>query len=176
MATGLHVDVQEKAYEELIDVLDGDLTQTITAEHLNRLKYLEACIKETTRLFSNPGFGRRVEREVQLGAYRIPAGSQVIVDTLNMHRRADVYEQPNMFRPERFLQKVLPANSFLTFSTGPRNCVGQKFAMLLLKSVLANLLRSVHIRSLVPRDRLQVHLSFVTHPDTALRTRFTRRE
>jgi cytochrome P450 len=171
----LHDDAQEKAYEELVDALNGDLTQPITVEHLNRLKFLEACIKETTRVFSNPAYGRRLDQDEQLGPYRLPAGSAVIVDTLNMHRRSDLYEQADAFRPERFLQKVLAPNTFLTFSSGPRNCVGQKFALLLLKSVLANLIRSVHFRSLVPRHRLQVHLSFVTHSDSALRTRFTRR-
>ena len=155
----------------MLDVLNGDLNQSLTADHLNRLKFLEACIKESSRIFSNLGFGRRLDRDEQLGPYLLPAGSEVIVDTFNMHRRSDLYEEPNAFKPERFLQKVMPANTFLTFSTGARNCLGQKFALLLLKSVLANVLRSLHIQSLVPRDRLQVHLGFVTHPDTPLRTR-----
>jgi cytochrome P450 family 4 len=68
-----------------------------------------------------------------------------------MHHNPDVFEDPEAFRPERFL----PENgfqrhrySFIPFSSGPRNCIGQKFAMLEIKVVLSTLMR--HFRFTCP--------------------------
>ena len=79
-----------------------------------------------------------------LGGYTIPAGTSVGLLFYGMHHNPRVYPDPDHFKPERFL----PENSagrhpyaFVPFSAGPRNCIGQKYGMLEVKVVLANLLR-----------------------------------
>ena len=78
------------------------------------------------------------------GGYEIPAGVSVALLIYGMHHNPSVYPEPETFKPERFL----PENSkgrhpfaFIPFSAGPRNCIGQKYALLEIKIVMANLLR-----------------------------------
>lgn len=63
-----------------------------------------------------------------------------------MCRNPDVFEDPNTFRPERFeattTNETQNPFSYIPFSAGPRNCIGQKFAVLEIKSILSKLLRN----------------------------------
>ena len=78
------------------------------------------------------------------GGYEIPAGVSVALLIYGMHHNPSVFPEPETFKPERFS----PENSkgrhpfaFIPFSAGPRNCIGQKYALLEIKIVMANLLR-----------------------------------
>ncbi|XP_046640779.1 cytochrome P450 4c3-like isoform X1 [Daphnia pulicaria] len=139
-----HPDQQKLVTEEL-DLVFGDSDRPVTAQDLTQLKYLECCIKESLRLYpSLPVIARRLTEDVQAEGYTLPKGLTVILNIFSAHRNPEVYPDPHVFKPERFL----PENSigrhpyaYVPFSAGVRNCIGSKYAMLEVKVSLANLLR-----------------------------------
>jgi len=111
------------------------------------MNYLECCIKETLRLYpSVPAVMRCLTDDIQIGDYLIPAGTSVALMLYGMHRSPQVFEDPDEFKPERFFRENRHQNpfSYLPFSAGVRNCIGQKYGMLELKVVLSTLIRHFH--------------------------------
>ncbi|XP_052737852.1 probable cytochrome P450 4p3 [Bicyclus anynana] len=77
-----------------------------------------------------------------LGKYQIPAGTQYAILIYDLHRLGEQFVEPLKFRPERFqMEPTWHPYAYLPFSAGPRNCMGQKFAMMELKLTLSALLR-----------------------------------
>jgi cytochrome P450 len=114
-------------------------------------EYVDAVIKETLRL--RPPLwhlGRRLSADTQIKGYTIPAGTLVIVPMLTMHRRADLYPAPEMFRPERYIEGKPPSYGWLPFGGGVRRCIGASFAPLEMRLVLRELLRRF---TFVPAER-----------------------
>ncbi|PZC83858.1 hypothetical protein B5X24_HaOG200058 [Helicoverpa armigera] len=137
-------DVQEKVYEELQEVF-GDSDRAATFEDLPRLKYLDAVIRETLRLYPPvPVITRKIVEEVTLpSGIKIVPGSGIIVNIWALHRNPRYWGcDAEQFRPERFLDAppTHPA-AFMPFSHGPRNCVGYQYAMTSMKTVVSSLLR-----------------------------------
>lgn len=135
----LHPEEQQRAYEEAMSMV-GREKET--------MKYLEAVIKETLRLYpSVPMYGRCLQEDFEIRGMKIPKGTGVSVFTYMCQRSEKWFPEPDKFDPERFLdaEKDLHPYAFVAFSAGPRNCIGQKFAMLELKCSLANILRNFEI-------------------------------
>jgi len=79
----------------------------------------------------------------------IPAGTNIGISPLYLGRREELFSEPNSFKPERFdvvttAEKLNPY-AYIPFSAGPRNCIGQKFAMLEIKAIVANVLRHYEV-------------------------------
>ncbi|XP_046642004.1 cytochrome P450 4C1-like [Daphnia pulicaria] len=142
MAT--NTDCQDKVRTELDDLF-GDSERDCSEEDIPNLKYLECCIKETLRLYpSVPLFDRTILEDVQIGKYLIPAGCTVACPTFATHRNPKTFPDPLVFNPERFFPDEAVGRhpyAYIPFSAGPRNCIGQRFAMLETKVVLSTLLR-----------------------------------
>jgi cytochrome P450 len=106
-----------------------------------RLPWALQVIKEAMRL--RPPvymFGRLSERELTIGGYRIARGQMVIMNVVGLHRRPDVYPEPERFDPARFdpeREKALPRQAFIPFGGGPRICIGNHFALMEAQLVLA---------------------------------------
>ncbi|XP_022231350.2 LOW QUALITY PROTEIN: probable cytochrome P450 4s3 [Drosophila obscura] len=131
-----HSEVQQRAYEEAHD-LEGREKES--------MPYLEAIIKETLRLYpSVPFFSRKVLEDMQVGKHTVPKGASVNCLIYMLHRDPSNFPDPERFDPDRFYlnEKQMHPFAFAAFSAGPRNCIGQKFAMLELKCSLSSLLRS----------------------------------
>lgn len=134
-----HPAEQQKAYEEAV-AMQGQEKET--------MKYLEAVIKETLRLYpSVPFYSRMMTEDVPIGDMKVPKGTSIAVLAYVVHRDEKHFPEPEAFKPDRFLldEKNMHPYSFVAFSAGPRNCIGQKFAMLELKCSLANILRNFEI-------------------------------
>ncbi|XP_065091254.1 cytochrome P450 4d1-like [Ochlerotatus camptorhynchus] len=148
-----HPAIQQKVYEEIICIVGKDPRERIELSHLHELSYLEMVIKETLRLFpSVPLIGRRCVEEVTIEGKTIPAGANIIVGIYYMGRDPNYFEKPLEFIPERFegeksVEKFNPYK-YIPFSAGPRNCIGQKFALNEMKSVISKLLR--HYEFILP--------------------------
>ena len=118
---------------------------------LPALPYTLAILKETMRLYP-PVYmmGRRCVREVILtgegGArYLVKKDSNVLVNVLGIHRRPELYPDPDRFEPERFLndaERSLPRCAYVPFGDGPRVCIGSHFALMEGHIILAALLSS----------------------------------
>lgn len=92
--------------------------------------YVLATIHETMRSRPViPVIGRRVKRAWDLGDYRVPADSAVLISILLVHHREDVYPDPFAFRPERFVGRKPGTYSWIPFGGGTRRCLGAALAM-----------------------------------------------
>ncbi|XP_055711743.1 cytochrome P450 4d1-like isoform X1 [Phlebotomus papatasi] len=145
----LYPDVQKKILEEIKDVFGND-TRVPTISDLSNLQYLDLVLKETMRLFPPvPIIGRQSEVEAKLNDVTIPAGSGIAIGTYFMGRDPDLFPDPETFKPERFNveRSVETQNpySYVPFSAGPRNCIGQKFAILEMKSIAVKIVRNFEL-------------------------------
>ncbi|XP_068211245.1 cytochrome P450 4C1-like [Palaemon carinicauda] len=166
---GLHPEIQAKVHEELDSVFE-DPDRPVTPEDIRELKYLENCIKESLRIFpSVPFFGREMKEEMVIGDFQIPANTPVTIMTYRLHRDPKYFRNPEIFDPDRFL----PENSknrhpfaYIPFSAGPRNCIGQKFAMMEEKIILSHILRKFRVESQETREQVQVLGELILRPET----------
>jgi cytochrome P450 len=142
-----HDDVLKACQEEVDRVLPNGIEPT--NEHLSELVICEAIINETLRLYpSAPIFVRNCIREHTIGTerqLRIPVGASVTVNSYTLHRRGDLWPRPLEFDYTRWMRdsktglkpKLAHPFAYLPFATGPRNCIGQNFALIEAKILLA---------------------------------------
>ncbi|KAL3278891.1 hypothetical protein HHI36_016410 [Cryptolaemus montrouzieri] len=121
---------QDKLYEEIISVF-GDDDREPTHTDLQEMKYMERCIKESLRLYpSVPIVARMMDEDMTTRqGYFIPKGCVVAGMIYDMHRRADLYPEPDKFDPDRFLLENMSERhpfAYIPFSAGPRNCIGNE--------------------------------------------------
>nr|CAH0113238.1 unnamed protein product [Daphnia galeata] len=169
---GSHPEVQELVNEEL-DRVFGDSDRPVTMTDLNELKYLECCIKEALRLYpSVPIISRSCQEDFIIGGDEIPAGTSVSICPYFLHRDPKYFPDPEHFRPERFQaensEKRHPY-SYVPFSAGPRNCIGQRFALLEEKSILSAIFRNFHVRSLDKREEIILLAELILRPRDGIR-------
>ncbi|XP_065361588.1 cytochrome P450 4d1-like [Calliphora vicina] len=148
---------QQKCFEEIIKVFGKDKTKPVSYKGLNNLHYVELCIKETLRMYpSVPLIGRKVTEDCHINGKILPAGTNISISIFHLGRQEDLFPEPNTFKPERFemiyTTDKRSAYAYIPFSAGPRNCIGQKFAMLEIKTVLANVLRHYELEYAGKKD------------------------
>lgn len=115
--------------------------------------YLDAVVKESLRLRPViPGVGRVVRQEpFRLNGYVIPEGFEINPSIRVVHRRADLYPEPAVFRPERFLGPDAPDTyTWVPFGGGVRRCLGASFAQMEMRIVAARVLERTHLRPATP--------------------------
>ena len=118
--------------------------------------YLEAAIRESLRIRPILHFAmRRTTRPIALGGYDIPQGATVGASAYLMHRRSDVYSDPDTFRPERFLEGEGGTYTFLPFGGGVRRCLGAAFALYEMQVVARTVLDRVELSVPDPRSERQ---------------------
>ncbi|KAK9505906.1 hypothetical protein O3M35_009873 [Rhynocoris fuscipes] len=148
---GKHADIQEKVYEEMYEIF-GDSDRAATTKDVNEMHYLEMVIKETLRMYpSVPYITRHLTQDLILKDNTVlPAVLNIGIVPYLLHRDPKFYPNPEVFDPERFTIencKNRHPYAYIPFSAGPRNCIGQKFAMMELKVVLSTIIRFAKIQS-----------------------------
>jgi len=140
-------EVQQMLHQELDHVIGPDRLPEL--EDKKNLPYLEATITETLRLSSLVPLSvpHKTTVDTTLQGYTIPKGTTVLANLWSLHHDPEIWDDPDAFRPERFLDDegnfVPPkADRFLPFSAGRRVCLGESLARLELFLVLARLLHS----------------------------------
>lgn len=150
----LHENIQDQCFEELQDLFANNMELTVF--NYNQLVYLECVIKESLRLFPPvPFLGRVCTEESAINGLIMPKNTQINVHVYDIMRDPRYFSNPSKFQPERFLQEnTLDRHpfSFIPFSAGQRNCIGQKFAILEIKVLLVSILRNF---KLLPVTRLE---------------------
>lgn len=119
--------------QQEVDHFLGDRMPTI--EDMKKLKYTTRVINETLRLYPQPPvlIRRSLEEDI-LGKYRISKGEDIFISVWNLHRSPALWEDPEVFRPERWPvngpdpTEVTENFKYLPFGGGPRKCVGDMFA------------------------------------------------
>ncbi|XP_053602912.1 uncharacterized protein LOC128670917 [Plodia interpunctella] len=145
-----HPDVQDKVYQEIEEVI-GNTERSIESNDLPKLKYLEAVVKESLRLYPPvPVVVRKVDKNITLpSGIILTKGVCALIHIWAIHRNPKYWGlDANQFKPDRFLEGPLSQPlAFMPFSSGPRMCLGYQFAMMSIKTVMAHLLRRYRILS-----------------------------
>ncbi|KAM9309981.1 cytochrome P450 4B1-like [Pholidichthys leucotaenia] len=152
---------QKICRKEIIAALgDKDIMEW---EDLSKIPYITMCIKESLHLYPPiPGMSRTITKSITFPDGRtLPPWSRIATDVYGLHRNKTVWENPDVFEPLRFLPENVakrPPCTFVPFSAGPRNCIGQNFAMNEMKVVIALALKRyqliedpTHKPKLIPR-------------------------
>lgn len=163
-------DLMERARAEVLEVTGGARP---TAEDLPRLELVGAVINEALRLYP-PGSvsARYVVKDLEFGGRRIRPGTTLIYSPYATHRSPEVFTDPLVFRPERWLEGRKPGQGeFVPFGGGQRRCLGSTMAMTELTVMLARLLargsfalepqrvRATGMSSMRPRDGVMITLA-----------------
>ncbi|XP_061379641.1 cytochrome P450 4C1-like [Danaus plexippus] len=162
-------EVQERLFEECQRVGPEP-----SVSELNDMKYLEAVVKEILRLYpSVPFIGREITEDFMLDDIKVKKGCEVVVHIYDVHRRPDLYPDPEAFKPERFLdEEKRHPYSYVPFSAGPRNCIGQKFAKLQMKVVISEIVRNFKLSPLVAGARPDLKVDLVLRPAETIYVKF----
>ncbi|KAG5876290.1 hypothetical protein JTB14_032517 [Gonioctena quinquepunctata] len=154
-----HKEWQDSIYEEVTQILSHS-TEHPNMNDLNEMKILERFIKESLRLYpSVPLIARTLGEDTEINGFVLPKGVPVHIHIYDIHRNPKYWPKPDEFDPDRFL----PSNcvnrhpfAYVPFSAGPRNCIGQKFAMLEMKAVLCGILRNFILEAVDTPDNIQL--------------------
>ncbi|CAG7719366.1 unnamed protein product [Allacma fusca] len=153
---------------------------------LYRDRYCSVCghtVKEewkALRLYPIvPLFGRAVLHDFKLDEDSIiPKGAIVAFNTYSANRDPDNFPGPEEYRPERFsLENTLNRHpyAYIPFSAGSRNCIGQKFAMGEMKTILVNIFRNFQVQSLDTPDKVKAVAELILRGKNGIRTKFSPR-
>lgn len=140
-----HPDIQEKAQLELDALVQDRDNDNLTWDDIGQLSYLTMCVKESLRLHPPvPFVGRELESPLQVNGVTLLPGTLVDVVIYAVHHNELVWGEDHMeYKPERFEPdkvKNMDSYAFIPFSAGPRNCIGQLFALHEVKVVVAKIL------------------------------------
>jgi len=128
--------------------------------------YLDAVVKETLRL--RPVIAlvlRRLTEPMEIGGRLLPSGVTLAPCIYLLHRRADVYDEPRAFRPERFLEKPPGTYTWIPFGGGVRRCLGASFAQFEMKVVLRELVARLDIRAARAEPERRIRRAIVFAPE-----------
>lgn len=171
---GLHPEMQDKIIEELNKELPQFGSNRLTVSDLSKLNYLECCIKETLRLYpAVPIIARHLTTPINILGCDLPTGTTVLVNTYSLHRDAKYFPEPNAFIPERFSHDSSKPDrhpfSYIPFSAGLRNCIGQKLAMMTVKIIIATILKEFRVKAIVPEEELKLVAEVVLINENGIR-------
>lgn len=160
IATNPHV--QQKLYEEIVETDQQLCGGRITYDALQKMKYLDQVICETLRMWPPDTVNDRVCTKDYVFddgdklKFQVERGAVFVFPIYSIHRHPEYFPQPNKFDPERFSdenkQNIRP-ETYLPFGIGPRNCIGSRFALMEIKTILYHLLLNF---TLEPNDKTQI--------------------
>lgn len=159
--------------------LDGVLGGRVpTAEDLGDLQRTERVVKEAMRLYPPAwAIGRRSLTGDVLGGYAVPGGTDVLISAYVTHRHPELWEDPEGFDPDRFLPERSADRhrfAYLPFGGGPRQCIGNGFAMMEATLVLATVAQRYRL-ALVPGSEVALEPTVTLRPRHGLPMRLERR-
>jgi cytochrome P450 len=159
-----HPEVAAQLHAEIDSVL-GDRLPTYA--DLARLPWTDMIIKEAMRLYP-PAWGvtREVIAPVSIHNYPLRQGVTVFINIIGIHHDERFYENPNEFIPERFSpdnEKNIPKYAYLPFGAGPRVCIGNSFAMMEARLLLATIAQKFTL-SLAPEQVVVPERVFTLRP------------
>lgn len=173
MMLAQHPDVLKTAREEQAALPED--ARTFTLENLKKMPYLDAVIHESMRCVPPIGGMFRVTtQDVEFGGYRIPKGWVIALNPGRTHRDESIWGNPDQFDPSRWVNgEKRPAFSHIAFGGGPHLCLGQNFALVEMKLILAQLLRGYQWE-LTPDQDLTFRTFPFPLPKSGVKVRFSK--
>lgn len=150
------------------------------SEKIQKMELLDSFIKETFRLYPPAsGVGRNLEEDTIIDGQTFYKGTNITISIYGLHRNEEYWENPLEFNPYRFMRdkyKERNPYSYIPFSAGPRNCIGQKFALLEVKICLYYILRSFCVTSVQAEEDLEICTDLITYSGNGILIKFEQRE
>uniref|UniRef100_A0A1S4JTL0 Uncharacterized protein n=1 Tax=Culex quinquefasciatus TaxID=7176 RepID=A0A1S4JTL0_CULQU len=159
--------LQEKLLTEIKSILPSDQTP-ITPEALKHLTFLDMFFKECLRVAPlGPIISRKNLAPIKLDGNRFPPGTMFLVNFCGLHQREDIWGpaadqfDPERFQPER--ARLRHPYSYLPFSTGSRNCIGWRYAMINTKVMLIHIVRNFRLSTTIKYEELRFAMGITLH-------------
>lgn len=169
-------EAEAKLHAELDTVLAGRLP---ALEDVPALRYTEMVLSESMRLYPPAwAMGRQSTAIVELGPYRLPAGTYFFFSQYIMQRTAEYFPDPLRFDPERFTAEAKAARpkfAYFPFGGGSRQCIGESFAWMEAILLTATIAQQWRLR-LVPGQKIAVQPKITLRPKYPIRMLPERRE
>lgn len=162
--------IKAKLREEL-DALPNE-----TPAEVAEASYLKATIQETLRV--NPIVTetlRKLKEPLELGEYQLPAGMGLALATVLAHYNAQTFPEPDLFRPERFIEQSFSPFQYMPFGGGHRRCIGAAFASYEMAMVLGVFVRRFDFQLLDPRPVVPKRRSVTMGPSSPVPVKIVRR-
>jgi cytochrome P450 len=162
-----HSEAERKFHAELAEVLGG---RAPTVADLPKLKYTEMIAKEAMRLYP-PAYavGREAIEETEIGGFKVPKGTQLFAFQWVTHRDPRYFDEPDAFRPERWTNgDPAPKFAYFPFGGGPRQCIGNYFAMMEVVLLLATIGQRFRFK-LDPEHKVEVLPVLSLRPKTGIK-------
>ncbi|KAI4889690.1 hypothetical protein NFI96_028998 [Prochilodus magdalenae] len=165
----------KKLQEEISETFPNEAP--VQYEELMGMDYLDAALNESMRLYPVAARLERVcKKTVEINGVTIPKGTVVMIPTFPLHRDPEYWPDPETFKPERFTKENkdrIDPYMFMPFGSGPRNCIGMRFALVTMKLAIVHILRrfdvSVCDETKVP---LELGLSAFLSPKDPIKLKF----
>lgn len=143
----INPDIQEKLFEELSDFDEED--ESVIACQVNRLTFLDQCVKENLRIYPSTALmSRKISEAIEINGHLVPAGTLTATSIYAVHHDETIYPDPYRFDPSRFepdnLAKI-PSGAYIPFGAGPRRCIGERLALLQSKIIFSSIVKKFHI-------------------------------
>jgi cytochrome P450 len=174
MLLSKHPEVARRLRAELSQELGG---RTPSLSDLSKLPYARMVAEESMRLYPPAwSMGRRTIEADEIAGYPIPARSLVLMSPYMTHRNPRCWDNPEGFDPERFSDErveAMPRFAYFPFGGGPRQCIGNGFAMMELHLLLATLAQHYRL-DLLPNANVEMDPSITLRPKGGLPMRLTK--
>ena len=162
-------DVQNKVRKEVNFLwTNPSEVSSVTAEKIEQMQYLNAVIDESMRLYP-PVYAtyRDVKEETVLGGYQLKKDTLLILSMYVTHRHPDLWENPDKFDPERFINQKIKGFSFYPYGGGKRICLGMHLAKMEITTILALLVANLNFE-LEPGYKIKEEVYVVLRPKDGL--------
>ncbi|XP_025262283.1 cytochrome P450 4C1-like isoform X2 [Camponotus floridanus] len=170
-----HKDIQERVRAE-VDTVMQENGGKLNTKSLQNLSYLDRCLKEALRLYPSVSWIlRKTGDAVKLQSYIVPAGTTIGLHIYAVHRDPNFWPNPDVFDPDRFLPERIKNRhpySYIPFSAGPRNCIGQRLGLLMMKAMIAPLIYNFYLEPVEYLKNIRLLLDLVMHPAHPVHIRF----
>ncbi|CAG9762996.1 unnamed protein product [Ceutorhynchus assimilis] len=169
-------EIQEKLYQEQLDIFKDELKPQVTYDKLQEMVYLEMVIKETLRMHTIvPCIGKKITKDLIYDGKLLPENLNFNVCIHAFHHNPAYFPEPEKFLPERFANKTnIKKFTYMPFGVKPRQCLGKNFAMLEMKSALSKLVRNFTFTQ-VPGHQLKLVPKLVLFSTSGIGVRLKKR-
>jgi cytochrome P450 len=160
--------VQEKVYKDILKHAPKSTSAPLDLATVEKMEYLHAFLEEVLRMHPPVGMISRVTTvKENFGGYAVPAGTRLWIPMYLLHRHPKYWDDPETFKPERWVNRTADDQNetrfaFLPFSACGRNCIGQRFATVEAKLMMAEIIRSLDIQ-LAPSQK-DTKFTFTNRP------------
>ncbi|CAO1435624.1 unnamed protein product [Diamesa hyperborea] len=176
-----HPEAQAKIVEEINSVLQTNQFDEngISMEDFAKMTYLDRVLKECLRIYPPvPFISRELSENLEVGGVTFAKGSLAHIHIYDIHRDPKEYPNPEKFDPDRFLPENCAKRhtfAYIPFSAGQRNCIGQKFAQLEIKTIITEILMNFEIVAVTQREEIVFVADLVLRSKYPIKIKFKSR-